>query len=91
MGSCPQYEALPTPVTPVSTEALTSLLDMIKQVPSDETSRQLQERLQQKVTTAAQTFLAKNAGLKSVLDQHQRQRQSSPIDQVGDIEGRRGS
>lgn len=60
-GSCPQYEALPTPVTPVSAEALTSLLNMIKQVSDDETSRQHKERLQQKVTTAAQTFLAKNA------------------------------
>ena len=60
-GSCPQYEALPTPVTPVSAEALTSLLNMIKQVPDDETSKRHKERLQQKVTTAAQTFLAKNA------------------------------
>ena len=60
-GSCPQYEALPTPVTPVSAEALTSLLNMIKQVSEDETSRQHKERLQQKVTSAAQTFLAKNA------------------------------
>jgi len=60
-GSCPQYEALPTPVTPVSAEALTSLLNIIKQVSDDETSRRHKERLQQKVTTAAQTFLAKNA------------------------------
>ena len=60
-GSCPQHEALPTPVTPVSAEALTSLLNMIKQVSDDETSRQHKERLQQKVTTVAQTFLAKNA------------------------------
>lgn len=60
-GSGQQYEALPTPVTPVSAEALTSLLNMIKQVPGDETSRQHKERLQKKVTTAAQTFLAKNA------------------------------
>lgn len=60
-GSCPQYEALPTPVTPVSAEALTSLLNMVKQVPSDETSRQHKERLQKKVNTAAQIFLAKNA------------------------------
>lgn len=62
-GSCPQYEALPTPVTPVSAEALTSLLKMIKQAPDDETSRQYKERLQQKVTTAAQIFLAKIAPL----------------------------
>lgn len=60
-GSCRQYEALPMPVTPVSAEALTSLLNMIEQVSDDETSRQHKERLQQKVTSAAQTFLAKNA------------------------------
>lgn len=60
-GSCPQYEALPMPVTPVSAEALTSLLNLIKQVSDDETSRQHKERLQQKVTSAAQTFLVKNA------------------------------
>lgn len=59
--SCPQYETLPMPVTPVSAETLTSLLNMIKQAPDNETSRQRKERLQQKVTTAAQTFLAKNA------------------------------
>ena len=64
-GSCPQYEALLTPVTPVSAEALTSLLNMIKQAPDDETSRQHKERLQQKVTTAAQMFLAKNSFLKN--------------------------
>ena len=61
-GSCPQYEALPTPVTPVSAEALTSLPNMIKQVSDDETSRRHKERLQKKVTTAAQTFVAKNNG-----------------------------
>lgn len=44
-GSCPQYKALPTPVAPVSAEALTSLLNMIKQVSDDETSRRLEERL----------------------------------------------
>ena len=61
-GCCPQYEALPTPATPMSAESLTLLLNMIKQVPDDgETSRQYKERLQQKVTAAAQTYLAKNA------------------------------
>jgi hypothetical protein len=60
-GFYSQYEALPTPVTPMSVEALTSLLNMIKQVSDDKTSRRHKERLQQKVTTAAQTFLAKNA------------------------------
>ena len=60
-GPYPQHEALPTPATPVSAEALTSLLNIIKLVSDNETSRQHKERLQQKVTTAAQTFLAKNA------------------------------
>lgn len=60
-GCYPQYEALPTPATPVSAEALTSLLNIIKQVSDDETCRQHKERLQRKVTNAAQTFLAKNA------------------------------
>lgn len=60
-GCCPQYEALLTPATPMSAGALTSLLNIIKQVSDDETSRQYKERLQQKVTNAAQIFLAKNA------------------------------
>ncbi|KAF2245071.1 hypothetical protein BU26DRAFT_76132 [Trematosphaeria pertusa] len=37
---CPQYEAQPTPATPVSAEALSSLLSMIKQVPNDGASSQ---------------------------------------------------
>ena len=46
----------------MSAESLTLLLNMIKQVPDDgDTSRQHKERLQQKVTAAAQTFLATNA------------------------------
>lgn len=65
-GGCPQYEALPTPATPMSAESLTLLLNMIKQVPDDgETSRKHKERLHQKVTTAAQTFLAENALLEN--------------------------
>ena len=61
-GHSPQYEALPTPATPKSAESLTLLLNMIKQVPDNgTTSRQHKERLQQKVTAAAQTFLATNA------------------------------
>lgn len=64
-GSCLQYEELPTPVTPVSAEALTSLLNIIQQIPSNETSRQHKERLQKTVATAAQTFLAKNALLEN--------------------------
>lgn len=59
--SCAQYEAQPTPVTPVLAETMNSLLSMIKQVPNDEASSQHKERLQQKVNNAAQTFLAKNA------------------------------
>ncbi|KAF2647103.1 DDE-domain-containing protein [Lophiostoma macrostomum CBS 122681] len=58
-GTCQHYTELPTPVTPVSGEALTSLLDMIKYVSNDEASSQRKERLQQKVSNAAQTFLTK--------------------------------
>ncbi|KAF2679217.1 hypothetical protein K458DRAFT_314832, partial [Lentithecium fluviatile CBS 122367] len=57
----PDYEALPTPVTPVSGEALASLLDRIKRVPNDEASSQHKAKLQQKVANAAQTYLAKIA------------------------------
>ncbi|KAF2732123.1 hypothetical protein EJ04DRAFT_497378 [Polyplosphaeria fusca] len=42
----PHYTELPTPATPVSGEALTSLLDMIKHVPNDKTSTHRKERLQ---------------------------------------------
>ena len=59
--SCLQYEELPTPVTPVSVEALASLLNIVKQVPCNETSRQHKERLQQKVANAAHTSFARNA------------------------------
>ncbi|KAF2790796.1 DDE-domain-containing protein, partial [Melanomma pulvis-pyrius CBS 109.77] len=55
---------LPTPTTPVSSEGLGSLLDMIKHMPNDESSSQRKERLQQKVSNAALTFLAKNALLR---------------------------
>ncbi|KAF2452236.1 hypothetical protein BDY21DRAFT_257958, partial [Lineolata rhizophorae] len=64
VDTCPHYTELPTPATPVSGEALTSLLDMIKHVPNDEASSQHKERLQKKVSNAAQTFLAKNALLR---------------------------
>ncbi|KAH9204273.1 hypothetical protein DL95DRAFT_233109, partial [Leptodontidium sp. 2 PMI_412] len=47
--SCAQYEALRTPVMPVSGAALTSLLKMITQVPDDETNKPHKERLQQKM------------------------------------------
>jgi hypothetical protein len=63
--SCPPYKALPTPVTPVSADALSSLLNIIKQVPDDETYRKHKEKLQQKVNNASQTFLAKNALLQA--------------------------
>ncbi|KAF2729863.1 hypothetical protein EJ04DRAFT_412905, partial [Polyplosphaeria fusca] len=56
----PHHAELPTPTTPVLGEALTSLLDIIKHVPKDEASSEHKERLQQKVSNAAQTFLAKN-------------------------------
>jgi hypothetical protein len=61
MDSRPDYEAFATPVTPVSGEALMSLLDRIKQVPEDEASSQHKARLQQKAANAAQTYLAKIA------------------------------
>jgi hypothetical protein len=62
-----QYEALPTPTTPKSEEGLSLLLAMIERVPkepNDEASSQHKERLQQKVSHAAQTFVAKNALLR---------------------------
>ncbi|OAL52431.1 hypothetical protein IQ07DRAFT_485595, partial [Pyrenochaeta sp. DS3sAY3a] len=55
------FEALPTPVTPKSGEALALLLDRIKQVPDDGSSTQHKARLQEKVANAAQTYLAKIA------------------------------
>jgi len=50
-----------TPATPVSAEALTSLLDIIKQVPDDEENREHKARLQQKHTNATRLLLAKYA------------------------------
>jgi hypothetical protein len=38
MESCPGYEVLPTSAAPISGEALTSLLDRVQQVPTDEVS-----------------------------------------------------
>lgn len=58
MRLCPQYKVLPTLGTPASAEALTSLFNIIKQVPGDETSKLHKERHQQKVTNAAQIFIA---------------------------------
>ncbi|KAF2241396.1 hypothetical protein BU26DRAFT_399669, partial [Trematosphaeria pertusa] len=48
-----QYKALRTPLTPVSGEALTSLLNMIKQVPDDEMNKLHMERLQEKMNDEA--------------------------------------
>jgi hypothetical protein len=59
--SCAQYEALRTPVTPVSGAALTSLLKMIKQIPNDETNKPHKEWFQLKVNNAAQTAFAKDS------------------------------
>jgi len=53
------YAALPTPTTSVSSEGLMSLLDMIKQMPNDESSSQRKERLQQKVSKAALIVFSK--------------------------------
>ncbi|KAH9876377.1 hypothetical protein J1614_003901, partial [Plenodomus biglobosus] len=39
------YAALPTPTTPVSSEGLTSMLDMITQMTNDDSSTQRKERL----------------------------------------------
>lgn len=61
MGPSTQYEVLRTPVTPVSREALTSLLNMIKQITDDETNKPHKERLQQKVNNAAQIAFAKDS------------------------------
>ncbi|PSN58568.1 hypothetical protein BS50DRAFT_442882, partial [Corynespora cassiicola Philippines] len=62
--SHPQYESMPTPATPMSSETLASLLTIIKNVPNDEASSQRKERLREKVSNAALTLLAKNALLR---------------------------
>ena len=59
MDSRTRYEALPTPVTPGSADALTSLLNMIEQIP--ETDRPRKEKLRKKVVNAAHISFAKNA------------------------------
>ncbi|KAF2818120.1 hypothetical protein CC86DRAFT_245609, partial [Ophiobolus disseminans] len=59
-----EYDALPTPATPKSGADLAKLLDIIEHIPNDEASSQRRDRLQQKVSHAAQTFLAKNALLR---------------------------
>lgn len=60
VGSC-THEVPHTPVTPVSAEALTSLSNVIKQVPNDEANRQYKEKLQQKLINAAQLCFAERA------------------------------
>lgn len=61
MGFCTQDQVPQTPATLVSAEDLTSLLNMIKQVPDNETNRQHKERLQQKHTNATQLSFAERA------------------------------
>ena len=60
VGSC-THEVPHTPVTPVSAEALTSLSNVIKQVPNDEANRQYKEKLQQKLINAARLCFAERA------------------------------
>lgn len=63
VGSCPQDEVLQTPVTPVTTEALASLHNMIKRdaYTLDETSKQCLQRHVQKLASAAQISFAERA------------------------------
>ena len=58
VDSYTQDEIPQMPATPVSAEALTSLLNMIKQVYDDETNRQHKKRLQQKHAKATQLSFA---------------------------------
>ena len=62
--SRPLYAELLTPTTPVSSEGLTSLLNMITQITNNDLSTQRKERLQQKVYKAALTVFTKNALLR---------------------------
>lgn len=68
VGSYTQDQVPQTPATPVSAEALTSLFNIIKQVPNDETNRQYKERLQQKLIDATQLSFAERA----LLQEHNR-------------------
>jgi hypothetical protein len=60
-GLSPQCEAVQTPVTPVSSEALISLLTLIKQDPHDKESAKRHGRLVQKLANAAQISFAQQA------------------------------
>ncbi|OCK75827.1 hypothetical protein K432DRAFT_408679 [Lepidopterella palustris CBS 459.81] len=62
VGSC-THEVPHTPATPVSAEALTSLSNVIKQIPNDEANRQYKDKLQQKLINAAQLCFAERATL----------------------------
>ncbi|KAF2676794.1 DDE-domain-containing protein [Lentithecium fluviatile CBS 122367] len=60
-GLNPQCETVQTPVTPVSSEALTSLLTLIKQDPHNEESAKRHQRLVQKLANAAQISFTQQA------------------------------
>jgi hypothetical protein len=66
VGSCPQGEVLQTPVTPVTSEALTLLHNLITQDAHalDETSKQRLQRHVQKLANAAQISFAERALLR---------------------------
>lgn len=63
---CPSNEVLQTPITPVTSEALSSLLTLTRQNLSDEPGRRRHQRFVQKLANAAETSLARQA-----LDQDQ--------------------
>jgi DDE superfamily endonuclease len=56
-----QSENFQTPATPVSSEALTTLLNLIKEAPRDKTSEMHHQHLVQKLANAAQTSFAQQA------------------------------
>jgi hypothetical protein len=58
---CPRDELVQTPVTPVSSGALTSLLNPITKDPHNEKNKQRHQRLVQKLANAAQTSFAQHA------------------------------
>ncbi|KAF9728642.1 vegetative incompatibility protein het-e-1 [Paraphaeosphaeria minitans] len=57
----PSHGVLHTPITPVSSEALSSLLTLIRQDLHDEPSRRRHQKLLQKLANAAQTSFAQQA------------------------------
>jgi hypothetical protein len=73
----------------VSVEALTSLLDMIKQIPDDETNRQRKERLQQKHIKATQlsyaecTLLQEHNKFLAQINKEAKPRRSTKSDVLG--------